>query len=95
MPVFVRGRNAWAEGVGEQLTPISLPEAAYLLVDPGVHVPDPGVISITGIDAGCCAAKIADFAPVPARQCVRAGPAGARTRREAVFQALSRSVHRV
>lgn len=23
VPVFVRGHNAWAEGVGEQLTPIS------------------------------------------------------------------------
>lgn len=38
VPVFVRGENAWAEGVGEALTPIALPPAAYLLVDPGVAV---------------------------------------------------------
>ena len=25
VPVFVRGENAWAEGVGEQLTPLALP----------------------------------------------------------------------
>ncbi len=39
VPVFVRGRNAWAEGVGERLTPMALPPAFYLLVFPGVHVP--------------------------------------------------------
>lgn len=31
VPVFVRGRAAWAEGVGEQLTPIE-PETVWLLV---------------------------------------------------------------
>jgi len=35
VPVFVRGENAWAEGVGEVLTPLQLPEAWFLLVDPG------------------------------------------------------------
>lgn len=39
VPVFVRGRNAWAEGIGEILTPIELPPRWYVLVDPGVHVP--------------------------------------------------------
>jgi 4-diphosphocytidyl-2-C-methyl-D-erythritol kinase len=39
VPVFVRGHNAWAEGVGELLTPIQLPEAWFLLIDSGVHVP--------------------------------------------------------
>lgn len=39
VPVFVYGQNAWAEGVGERLTPIQLPQAWYLLIDSGVHVP--------------------------------------------------------
>jgi 4-diphosphocytidyl-2-C-methyl-D-erythritol kinase len=39
VPVFVRGRSAWAEGVGEELTPVALPERWYLVVDPGVSVP--------------------------------------------------------
>jgi len=39
VPVFVRGRSAWAEGVGERLTPIELPEHWYAVVDPGVSVP--------------------------------------------------------
>lgn len=39
VPVFVRGRNAWAEGVGEKLTAVQLPEAWFLLIDSEVHVP--------------------------------------------------------
>lgn len=34
VPVFVRGRSAWAEGVGEVLTPVSLGERWYVLVFP-------------------------------------------------------------
>lgn len=39
VPVFVRGRSAWAEGIGDRLTPIELAERWYLIVDPGVSVP--------------------------------------------------------
>ncbi len=38
VPVFVRGYSAWAEGVGEKLTPISLRPQHYVIVDPGVSV---------------------------------------------------------
>jgi 4-diphosphocytidyl-2-C-methyl-D-erythritol kinase len=38
VPVFVRGRAAWAEGVGERLTPVPLQEPWYLVVQPPVHV---------------------------------------------------------
>lgn len=34
VPVFVRGQAAWAEGVGELLTPVSPPEPWYLVVTP-------------------------------------------------------------
>ena len=36
VPVFVFGENAFAEGIGEQLTPIELPKRWYLCVMPGV-----------------------------------------------------------
>ena len=39
VPVFVRGFSAWAEGVGERLTPVELPERWYVLIRPGVSVP--------------------------------------------------------
>ena len=38
VPVFVRGRNAWAEGVGEHLQAVELPPLWFLVVDPGVSV---------------------------------------------------------
>ena len=38
VPVFVHGRAAWAEGVGEQLTPLEPPEPVYLLVRPDATV---------------------------------------------------------
>jgi 4-diphosphocytidyl-2-C-methyl-D-erythritol kinase len=38
VPVFVRGRAAFAEGVGELLTPIEPPEDHYLVVHPGCAV---------------------------------------------------------
>ena len=38
VPVFVHGRAAWAEGVGEQLVPLDLPEPVYLLVRPDAEV---------------------------------------------------------
>jgi len=62
VPVFVRGRSAWAEGVGEQLTPISLPPAWYLLVDPGVHVPTAELFRSPDLTRDAKPVKIADFA---------------------------------
>src|SRR6202789_3982838 len=42
VPVFVRGRVAWAEGIGERLTPLYPPlapaEANYLILKPNIHV---------------------------------------------------------
>lgn len=39
VPVFVRGQSAWAEGVGDQLTPLELPQRWYLIVVPDCQVP--------------------------------------------------------
>ena len=38
VPVFVRGEAAWAEGVGEELTPVELDEPWYLVVVPPCQV---------------------------------------------------------
>jgi 4-diphosphocytidyl-2-C-methyl-D-erythritol kinase len=38
VPVFVYGRNAIGEGIGERLTPIDLPSAWYLVLTPQVSV---------------------------------------------------------
>ena len=34
LPFFLAGQNAWVEGVGEKITPISLPEGRFLVVKP-------------------------------------------------------------
>jgi 4-diphosphocytidyl-2-C-methyl-D-erythritol kinase len=41
VPVFVRGRAAFAEGVGEQLTPVAPPEKWYLVAVPPVSISTP------------------------------------------------------
>jgi 4-diphosphocytidyl-2-C-methyl-D-erythritol kinase len=38
VPFFVRGTAAWAEGVGEQLTPYDFPEGHFLVVKPQAAV---------------------------------------------------------
>jgi len=39
VPVFVHGLAAVGEGVGERLTPVSLPDRWFLVIHPGVSVP--------------------------------------------------------
>lgn len=39
VPVFIRGRHAFAEGIGEALTPVALPKAWYLILKPPVSTP--------------------------------------------------------
>ena len=34
VPFFLAGRNAWVEGIGEKITPISLPAGRFLVVKP-------------------------------------------------------------
>ncbi|HGL4516898.1 TPA: 4-(cytidine 5'-diphospho)-2-C-methyl-D-erythritol kinase [Enterobacter roggenkampii] len=41
VPVFVRGHAAFAEGVGEILSPVNPPEKWYLVAHPGVSIPTP------------------------------------------------------
>lgn len=38
VPVFVRGRAAWAEGVGDKLEAVDLPEPWFVVLQPDAHV---------------------------------------------------------
>ena len=91
VPVFVRGRNAWAEGVGEQLTPLELPPAWYLLVDPGVHVPTAELFRAAELTRDAAPATISDFVSgVPLGNAFEPVLRGREPAIEAVFAALSR-----
>jgi len=62
VPVFVRGMAAWAEGVGEQLTPMStLDEPWYLVVNPQVSVSTAAVFSDPGLTRNGPSLKIPAF----------------------------------
>ena len=45
VPVFVFGHSAFAEGIGERLTPVVLPPAWYLVLVPPVAVPTAQIFS--------------------------------------------------
>ncbi|MBS0231678.1 MAG: 4-(cytidine 5'-diphospho)-2-C-methyl-D-erythritol kinase [Proteobacteria bacterium] len=61
VPVFVRGRNAWAEGVGEELAAIDLPPAWYVLASPGVHADTAELFRSPDLTRDAAPAKMADF----------------------------------
>lgn len=45
VPVFVRGRTAWAEGIGEQLQAVDMPEHWFVVLAPHCHVPTAEIFS--------------------------------------------------
>ncbi|HET8807175.1 MAG TPA: 4-(cytidine 5'-diphospho)-2-C-methyl-D-erythritol kinase [Methylophaga sp.] len=61
VPVFVHGHAAWAEGVGEQLTPISPPEPWYLVVIPDCQISTGEIFSASELTRDCEPIKISGF----------------------------------
>ena len=61
VPVFVHGRNAWAEGIGDELTPVDLPAAAYLIVDPDVHAPTAAMFGAPELTRDAAPVTMCDF----------------------------------
>lgn len=61
VPVFVRGRNAWAEGVGERLTPLDLPPAWYVVASPGVHAATAALFQAPDLTRDAAPVTIAGF----------------------------------
>ncbi|MDR7134861.1 4-diphosphocytidyl-2-C-methyl-D-erythritol kinase [Lysobacter niastensis] len=90
VPVFVRGENAWAEGVGESLTPIVLPPSWYLLADPGVHAPTAALFQSSELTRDASPATISDFVSgVPLGNAFEPVLRAREAAVEAVFAALS------
>ncbi|HSO79279.1 MAG TPA: 4-(cytidine 5'-diphospho)-2-C-methyl-D-erythritol kinase [Chromatiaceae bacterium] len=61
VPVFVRGRAAWGEGVGEHLTPVEVPEPWYLVMAPACVVSTADVFADPELTRNSPSIKIADF----------------------------------
>ncbi|WP_027485732.1 4-(cytidine 5'-diphospho)-2-C-methyl-D-erythritol kinase [Rhodanobacter sp. OR87] len=61
VPVFVRGRSAWAEGVGERLTPLALPARHYVVLDPHEPVPTAALFQAPELTRNAPRATISSF----------------------------------
>ncbi|WP_158882106.1 4-(cytidine 5'-diphospho)-2-C-methyl-D-erythritol kinase [Rhodanobacter sp. L36] len=62
VPVFVRGRSAWAEGIGEQLTALPMPRRHYVVVDPHESVPTAALFQASELTRNAPRATISSFA---------------------------------
>ena len=61
VPMFIFGQNAWAEGVGEQLTAIDLQPSYYVVLTPAVHVSTGDIFANSALTKDTKPLKIADF----------------------------------
>jgi 4-diphosphocytidyl-2-C-methyl-D-erythritol kinase len=61
VPVFVHGKAAWAEGVGEELTPIDPKESWYLVIRPDCYVSTMEVFNSPGLTRNTPSIGIRDF----------------------------------
>lgn len=61
VPVFVAGHSAWAEGVGEQLEPVDLPAAWYLVIAPDCQVSTAEIFAQENLTRNTTAIRMADF----------------------------------
>ncbi len=61
VPVFVAGHSAWAEGVGELLTPVVLPQQWFLILTPQCHVSTAEIFSHRQLTRDSPAIKMAAF----------------------------------
>jgi len=61
VPVFVRGHAAWAEGVGEIITPIAPPEPWYVVIHPLCHVSTAEIFTLPELTRNTSPIKIRDF----------------------------------
>ncbi|MEO8408927.1 MAG: 4-(cytidine 5'-diphospho)-2-C-methyl-D-erythritol kinase [Propionivibrio sp.] len=63
VPVFVFGQNAFAEGVGEALQPLELPEDHYVVLEPPVQVATAAVFAAPELKRDSPPMAAADWAP--------------------------------
>ncbi len=61
VPVFVHGNTAWAEGIGDILQSIELPQPWYLVVKPSLEIATAQLFSDQELKRDCSAITIADF----------------------------------
>ncbi|MEC7596539.1 MAG: 4-(cytidine 5'-diphospho)-2-C-methyl-D-erythritol kinase [Pseudomonadota bacterium] len=74
VPVFIDGRSSWAEGIGDILSPINLPEYFYLVVSINKHISTQEIFRHKALTMSPVQRKITDFSLVsnPHNDCLDA-----------------------
>ena len=62
VPFFLSGGHAWVEGIGEQLTPLALPEARFVVVKPPAGLPTDAIFRAPELKRDTETATIQGFA---------------------------------
>lgn len=61
VPVFIGARSAWAEGIGEQLQAIELPEKWFVVLHPACHISTAEIFSNKNLTRDSPRIKVAAF----------------------------------
>jgi 4-diphosphocytidyl-2-C-methyl-D-erythritol kinase len=74
VPVFIQGRSSWAEGIGELLTPIKLPNNYFLVVSINKHISTKEIFSHKALTMTPQIGKMSDFSLLfePHNDCLQA-----------------------
>ena len=95
VPVFVFGQSAFAQGVGEDLSAVALPERAYLVAQPDASVPTVGIFSAEDLTRDTSSITIADFLASPtfcAENCTESEAGSGLNARPASFEFLAEMI---
>lgn len=65
VPFFIFGHNAFAAGIGEELTRVDTPEGWYVVIEPGVSVPTQAIFSAKELTRNTKPVRIMDFSNAP------------------------------
>ncbi len=63
VPVFVKGHCAWGEGIGNELTPITLPTSWYVILIPNCHIATAEIYASLELTQEKTPLKIGDYRP--------------------------------
>ena len=65
VPFFLRGQNAWVEGIGEQISPIALPPAQFWVIKPSSGIETPPIFAHPDLERATKPVTMSDFAAAP------------------------------
>ena len=61
VPIFIRGKASWVEGIGDELESVTLPEPWYVVVFPNVYLDTKQMYKDPHLTRNCTPIKIRDF----------------------------------